>query len=211
MYTSYLHFPQAYKRRGESFKKMIGFPGMQNAMQMFLPPFSSPYSNIIHDYIESCWLQDHPDPKVFYEALTMAVDEGQYWLLWRSRVSIRNNKVCIRFRVYFKVLSFFFFPDLTDLIPTLGKPYVSCGFTTKLLTEAVNNPSSKLEHIEFLLFDLNFVDCPKPRFNASSVSVSALLRKEMFSLEIYKELIECGTRIAGESIAIYVGACLYQL
>lgn len=70
-------FLQAYKRRGESFKKMIGFPGMQNAMQMFLPPFSSPYSNIIHDYIESCWLQDHPDPKVFYEALMMAVDEGQ--------------------------------------------------------------------------------------------------------------------------------------
>lgn len=160
---------KAYKRRGESFKKMIGFPGMQNAMQMFLPPFSSPYSNIIHDYIESCWLQDHPDPKVFYEALTMAVDE-----------------------------------DLTDLIPTLGKPYVNCGFTTKLLTEAVNNPSSKLEHIEFLLFDLNFVDCPKPRFNASSVSVSALLRKEMFSLEIYKELIECGTRIAGEDVNVAI-------
>lgn len=97
---------------------------------------------------------------------------------------------------------------MTDLIPTLGKPYVSCGFTTKLLTEAVNNPSSTLEHIEFLLFDLNFVDCPKPRFSASNVSVSALLRREMFSLEMYKELIECGMSITGE---MYVVVCLYQL
>ena len=36
----------------------------------------NPYSMIINDYVQSCMLQEIPDPKVYYEALLLAVDKG---------------------------------------------------------------------------------------------------------------------------------------
>lgn len=66
---------QAFRRRGESFRKMLSFPGMQYVMNTFT---AVPYCtiDIISDYVMSSRLQETPDPKSYYEAIVMAVDEG---------------------------------------------------------------------------------------------------------------------------------------
>jgi hypothetical protein len=55
---------------------MLSFPGMEDAMQLFMLPMSNPYASIIGDYVECCMLQDTPDHKIFYEAIVIAVNEG---------------------------------------------------------------------------------------------------------------------------------------
>lgn len=55
---------------------MLAFPGMQDAMDMFLDPCSNPYTNIIRDYVTSWSFQTNPDPKLLYEAIIMAVNQG---------------------------------------------------------------------------------------------------------------------------------------
>lgn len=71
---------QAFRYRGESLKKMLSFPGMQDTMGLFIPEYSNPYSKIIADYVTSCKLQEIPDPKTYYDAVVMAVNQGmQYW------------------------------------------------------------------------------------------------------------------------------------
>lgn len=72
---------------------MLSFPGMQDVMRMFMPEDSNPYSTIIQDYITSCELQEIPDPKTYYEAIVMAVDEGmkQTWHRWLE-ISMKNGE-----------------------------------------------------------------------------------------------------------------------
>lgn len=55
---------------------MMRFPGMGDAIKAIMPVYSNPYTNIICDYVASCKRQENPDAKLFYEALTMAVNEG---------------------------------------------------------------------------------------------------------------------------------------
>ncbi len=59
---------------------MLTFSGMRQAMESFLPAFptSDPYHEIVRDYLTCCSLQEDPNPKIFYEALVLAVDHGQY-------------------------------------------------------------------------------------------------------------------------------------
>ena len=47
-----------------------------SAMKFMFPHFDNPYAIIINDYVQSCDLQENPDPKVYYEAVFLAVDEG---------------------------------------------------------------------------------------------------------------------------------------
>ena len=55
---------------------MLAYPGMEDAITLFMPEEQNPYSTIIMDYITSCELQESPDAKVYYEAIVMAVNEG---------------------------------------------------------------------------------------------------------------------------------------
>lgn len=88
--------------------------------------------------------------------------------------------------------------DLTGLLLTLNDSHVETGFTTKLLEEAIRNCSSTLEHVEYLLFDMKVESSIKPHFKASGLSTASILRKRMFSLQLFQKLIECGLVITGQ-------------
>jgi hypothetical protein len=79
------------------------------------------------------------------------------------------------------------------------------GFTTKLLKEAISDRSSTVEHLEFLLFDMRMEVSITPHFNASSVSPASLLQKDVFSLNLYKELANCGMTVTSQFCAVRVG------
>lgn len=92
-----------------------------------------------------------------------------------------------------------FLADLTSLLPGLLDSHVKSGFATKLLKEVISDQSSTIEHIEYVLFDMRIESSMKPpHFSASSVSPGSLLRREMFSLRVYKELAECGMTVTGQ-------------
>ena len=94
-------------------------------------------------------------------------------------------------------LSLFVRTDLTELIPPLIEVHVKRGFTTKILKEALDSPGSTVEHIEYVLFDMKVQSSVRPYFNASSISLGTLLRREMFSLRLYKKLAEYGMTVKG--------------
>ena len=88
--------------------------------------------------------------------------------------------------------------DLTHLLPVLNDDHVKTGFTTRLLKEAISKHSSNTEHLEFILFDMGIKSSIKPFFDTTDLSAASVLRKEIFSLEIFKELIKCGMVITGQ-------------
>jgi hypothetical protein len=92
--------------------------------------------------------------------------------------------------------------ELTSLIPPLFDFHIVTGFTTKLLKEAISDRSSTVEHLEFLLFDMRMEVSITPHFNASSVSPASLLQKDVFSLNLYKELADCGMTVTSQCCAV---------
>ena len=94
----------------------------------------------------------------------------------------------------------------TRLLPPLRDKHIDSGFTSQLLSEVINHPSSKAVHINYLLFNIK-VDSkrdPKTFYNASEISASQVLKKGVSDMKAHELLIDYGMKIRSEDIACAV-------
>lgn len=73
--------------------------------------------------------------------------------------------------------------------------------TSKLLPLLVSNENSKEDHIDYLMYKLELKSCRSfVHGSASSVSPSQLLKKNIWTLPLYMNLIDCGMKVTVEDI-----------
>ena len=94
--------------------------------------------------------------------------------------------------------------DQTAILPPLTDDHIKCGLSSKILKEAFIDPDSNSEHLEFLLFDMEIASFVRPYYDASSLSPSTLLRKNIYIFRLYEKLVEYGMHISSEDVNLAV-------
>lgn len=106
--------------------------------------------------------------------------------------------ICIRI-----ILNLILDIEQTESLPPLDDHYVKTGLLSKMLEEAFKDPNSTFEHIGFLLFDMEIHSLISTlHFDASSLSPSTLLQKNIFVYRLYEKLVECGMPVTGEDVKL---------
>lgn len=72
------------------------------------------------------------------------------------------------------------------------------GFTTQLLLELLKRSDAKTEHFLYVLTQMKIESPTKPHFDGSKVEMSALLRKRISDVDVFKTLFECGMRVQSD-------------
>ena len=84
--------------------------------------------------------------------------------------------------------------------------HIDCGLTSRLLSEIICHNKSTVSHISYLLFKIkvNSERAPNLFYNASKVTPSQLINKDVEEFKIYQLLIDCGMPVKAEEIVCAV-------
>ena len=94
----------------------------------------------------------------------------------------------------------------TYLIPTLQNSHVQSGFSTKLLQELVLHQDTQQCHLQFVIQEMPSLVCmlesgAKP-FDASSLQLSALLKKRIRHMPLLERMFELGLTVRKEDVQV---------
>ena len=80
----------------------------------------------------------------------------------------------------------------TNLISALRDEHVKSGFTTQLILELLKRSDTRTEHFVYVLTKMPIISVIVPHFEGSKVEISALLKKRISDVDVFKVLFKCG-------------------
>ena len=94
----------------------------------------------------------------------------------------------------------------TNFLPVFQDKHIDCGLTSRLLSEIICHDKSTVSHISYILFkiEIDSKRAPNLFYNASKVTPSQLLKKNIEEFKIYQLLIDCGMPVKAEEIVCAV-------